>query len=170
MKTSYEDQDDRIIFLDVDGPLVPSYQIILDKNASWDRVFSPSCVAFVKKMLDHSIEDGHNSYIVMNTYHNLDRTDLFRALADYGLARYLHPAMGFSSYPHSGERMIAIDLWLDEHYPEKDVDWIALDDEDFGPGTGNENRIVLVDYHRGVDAPIYNQVAKLWHIPSFMVL
>jgi hypothetical protein len=180
----------RIVFLDVDGPLIPSYQYINNRMASYERNFSPICVNIVKMIVDPNGQwklgvDPLEKYrdpkrhppvkIVMNTYHNQHPTELWAALREFGLTEYMHTNWQ-TSYPqfnsqYGANRMYAIDGWLKVNSDtvlndyDGDFDWIALDDENFT----NDARLFLIDFDLGITVKTYNAIAADWNLRPFII-
>lgn len=165
----------RIIFLDIDGPVIPSSQFFVDKHASYSRVFAPSCLAIVKRLL----EDADAKLVTNSTHNVLDRCldwdvpdgarfDLRQDLVAAGIPKERIHDDWRTLYPHGGKfsgsinRLDAINAWQAEN---GEADWIAFDDCDFG-----HERLILVDYDYGISTPHYNKAAEIFGIKPFIVL
>ena len=157
----------KILFLDIDGPVIPATQAFINRHASWERMFAPQCIAIVKHILDQS-----GAKLVTNSTHNQEtphlnggrtlREDLIAA----GIQAELFHPVWKTQYPNisgSLRRLDAIELWQAEN---GQADWIALDDANFT----DDERLVLVDFDCGLTVADFNKVAKRWGFTGFMVL
>lgn len=146
----------RILFLDVDGPMIPGYMYFINKNASMERTISPISVVLVNKLIERS-----GAKIVMNTAHN-NNFEAFGVHIKDDLIKAGIPAESFhkhwqTGYPDVG-RLEAIKFWLAHNDPE--ADWICFDDADF---TYEEN-LLLVDFEIGLTTYHFNQALDRWKI------
>lgn len=41
----------KVIFLDIDGPMIPATYLLVDRNASWHRKFPETTIAVIKPHL-----------------------------------------------------------------------------------------------------------------------
>lgn len=115
----------RIIFLDIDGPMIPAVFYLQNSNPSYTQELDPRSVAVIKFICEKS-----RAKIVFNTTHNryLHAQDhspgLIRRFEDAGLGEYLFYEDICTSYPDMS-RAKAIGEWLSRH---ADAEWVALDD------------------------------------------
>ncbi len=152
----------RIVFLDIDGPVIPFSSLLLDPYASVNRVIiSPIPVAMLNKLCQRS-----GAKIVFNTTHNTtldDVPDIDKVLVSAGLRpEYLH-ADTKTKYPQI-PRDVAVRVWLQQH-SEVD-DWIAFDDARF---TADDN-LIWIDPDAGLHLGHLNQALDRWGCTQFIVL
>jgi hypothetical protein len=139
-----------IIFLDIDGPMIPSAMFLIDQNASYGRKFSPICIAVANEMCRVS-----NANIVFNTTHNRDADELREAIYTQGLnPGYVH-SDSHTRYPNVG-RGLAIKEWLANH-PEVER-WVAIDDVKCADG----DNMILVDPDVGIHVGTLYQVCNVF--------
>ena len=150
----------RVLFVDVDGPLIPSGMYLIHKNASYDRHFSPISIAVLKHALKES-----GAKLVMNTTHNLDGHKLKEDMIKAGFKEEDFAKPWCTNYPSTRGRTNAITEWLNEQV-DKDIEWIAVDDEDFT----SEDRLILIDFDEGLHLRHFNRLAKLWNLKSMLIL
>lgn len=132
----------KIIFLDIDGPMIPASYFLVDNMASWERRFPTTTVAVIKRLCERT-----GAKVVFNTTHNrpfdgIDDIDV--ALEKQGLDReHIHETDLATKYPDI-ERDLAVKEWLHRH-PEV-TDWVALDDARFT----EDDRLIWVDPDAGL--------------------
>lgn len=138
---------DKVIFLDIDGPMIPASYFLVDNMASWNRRFPSTTVAVINRLCERT-----GAKVVFNTTHNLPFEgvdDIDVALEKQGLDRdYIHATDLQTKYPGL-ERDLAVKEWLDRH-PEV-TRWVALDDIQFT----DDERLIWVDPDAGL---------HLWHL------
>lgn len=151
----------RIVFLDIDGPMIPATMYLADNMCSPNRNFPPTTIAVINYLCDKT-----DAQVVFNTTHNIDwdgATPLQVAIVSAGLKpQHIHPDSK-TLYP-TKERGEAIIEWLSRH-PEV-TDWIALDDCKF---TGDE-RLIWVDPSPGVHLEHLNIALERWNLPPILLL
>jgi hypothetical protein len=151
----------RIIFLDIDGPMIPFSMFLIDRNCSFGRNIAPIPAAILKELCLRS-----GAKVVFNTTHNLNRqgdTDIVDAVCNAGLPRdAVHPDRK-TRYPDLPRAQAVIE-WLHRH-PETD-DWIAFDDAKF---TEADN-LIWIDPDAGLHLAHMNQALDRWQCSKFMVL
>ena len=163
----------RIIFLDVDGPIIPGTSYLYQDNPSDRQIFDPRCTAIVREIC---IASG--AEIVMNTTHNntwsYDEGDVVIArhetpglrdrLVEAGLGEFLHDASPRTGYGLGDRpsRIDAINTWLSQN---GDANWIALDDAPI-----DSERAFRISFEHGVDMAAYNHAAKWFDFKNAMVL
>lgn len=164
---------DRVIFLDIDGPMIPSHQVLAHPRASWSRIFPDTTVAVLKYLCNKS-----GAQVVFNTYHNLENHPLLQknvpsvdvALADAGFGRdHYHeyfktvfPQDNGAYFSKAPSRMDAIQEWLNTHGP---ADWVCFDDECFT----TDKRLILIDYDVGLTIPHARKALGLFGVESHVV-
>lgn len=135
-------ETNKIIFLDIDGPMIPASYFLVDSMASWKRRFPDTTVAVIKRLCEQT-----GAKVVFNTTHNrpfdgVDDIDV--ALEKQGLDReHIHETDLATKYPDI-ERGLAVKEWLSRH-PEV-TDWVALDDVRFT----DDPRLIFVDSDAGL--------------------
>jgi hypothetical protein len=163
--TSEDQKLQRIIFLDIDGPIINTPCYYLDSEASMQRtVMNTQALGYVVRLAKIG-----NAKIVTNSSHNYADVGC-RTLKDdlikWGIkeeyfhknwrTEYPNPKTGKFSASSANRRMIAIENWQDDN---GEADWVAFDDENF---TDNK-RLILIDFDRGIDYSAYRKAAKVWH-------
>lgn len=161
----------KIIFLDIDGPLISSRAEFLPTNRTSLRdksdpmqqghfkTFDP-CAVWMMNDIIHKV----NPTIVMSTswanHYSLDK--LFEFF-DYNKLKINHGNVHedwVTPKKFSSQRCHEIQFWLDEH-PEI-TEWVAIDDsimpEHFGQ---KEDRIIQVDSYDGFNFRNYLQTLKM---------
>jgi hypothetical protein len=161
----------RILFLDVDGPLIPSGMYLINRMASFQRLCSPIAVAVVNRLCKES-----GAKIVMNSSHNNDDallTDLIREgiEGDYFHKewRTVFPAV-VNGLRRDPPRFQAIQKWISEN-SNVGVDWICFDDYKFiSDGHPDANRLIYVDFDHGIHPGHYNEAAQIWNVKGILIL
>jgi len=137
----------KIIFLDIDGPMIPTRAYLFHPHASLDQELDPICVRVLRKILDDT-----GAQVVFNTTHNLmleaDSSSgswpgLLNQFAKHGFiaGRELHP-ISSTVFPRVDDRLSAIRHWLINNYTET---WVALDDVHL-----DDSRAFTVDPDHGI--------------------
>lgn len=160
---------DKIIFLDIDGPMIPSTQYLFDTHASYDQSFNDTCVRVLKLILEKS-----EAKLVINSTHNnmwekeTDRQGkeiwpgLLNVLIQHELDPFLHDDPR-TVYPGI-DRLSAIKMWLDKNKTEHML-WVALDDAKI-----EHKRAFEVDFTHGIGLDAYNHCAHYLIYRPFNVL
>lgn len=119
------ESSDRILFLDIDGVMIPATQLLVNPNSCWDRIFPATTIAVLNAICAIT-----KAKVVFNTTHNQqtkDVPDIEIALMNHGFkAEYIHPTDYKTLFP-SFPRAEAIQEWLLRH-PEVGDRWVAIDD------------------------------------------
>lgn len=158
----------RIVFLDIDGPIINTPCFFLDVNASVCRtVLNTQALGYVAKILE-----SVNAKLVTNSTHNIydiedpltaEKRNLKTDLIRWGLKPEHFHEVWKTAYPYpeysKGEsnRLISILQWQEENGP---CDWIAFDDEHFT----KQARLILVSELYGIDYEAYLKALKFWKI------
>ncbi len=152
----------RLIFLDIDGPMIPSSMFFIDEMASWDRVFSPISIAILNALVEKTgakivTNSSHNSLLTGNNDLNVD-------LINAGV-----PANSFhknwrTEYP-SYPRDASLKKWLVDN-DCRDADWICFDDVQFT----DDDRLILVDFDTGLTTVHYNLAMKKFGLEGVLIL
>jgi len=150
----------KILFLDVDGPLIPSGMYVINKMCSFERTCSPIAVAIVNKLCKNA-----EASIVLNSTHNIDGEKAKEELIREGLvASYFHESWK-TAYPNKfsgGSRMECIEEWIEDH---GEADWIAFDDSHFT----DDERLILIDFDVGITLRHYNMAGEIWGISPILI-
>lgn len=170
----------RFIFLDIDGPVIPTGCYFINRSASFDRTFSNVCIGFVKKLLDLS-----GAKLVTNSMHNYHRRtdtagehlgDLRSDLVTAGIpAEAFHDVwrteFGHSLFNHHSwiadqphPRLKAINEWLSQ-WGGENPEWIGFDDEPYK----HENQFV-VDFDHGITHTQFVQACEKWNLRKPIIL
>lgn len=133
-----------VVFLDIDGPMIPGTMYLLDLSCSMRRLVPATTVAVINTVCERS-----GARIVLNTTHNMHRAGVWEmreALIAQGVkADWFHPTDSKTNYPAKGlGRLAAVNEWLGRH-PEVH-DWVAFDDSKFT----DDERLILVDPEAGL--------------------
>ena len=141
----------KIIFLDIDGPMIPLRSYIWDRNASWKQLLDPMCVKVLRAVIDET-----GAKIVFNTTHNtmLEATNsspgLIARFVEHGFKDDLHEDLR-TIYPAT-DRKTSIMEWLHRHPTET---WVAFDDAKIV-----DERAFLTDATHGIGWNEYQHARK----------
>lgn len=141
----------KIIFLDIDGPLIPTRQFICNHYAGVSDTFDAVAVDLIKNLL----LDSDAKVVVSSSWPPLLAQNAF---AKAGLSEYFHedwrtPRKFSSNHYHE------IGLWLENH-PEV-THWIAFDDMPT-PKPGG----ILVDLDDGILIEHFRHAQVLLDVPK----
>lgn len=168
------DNVEKIVFLDIDGPMIPTSWYLQNNMASLDQDFSPQCVAVLKELIDRS-----GAKIVFNSTHS---RDLYPRGHEKDKYPGLIPQMkkfGFTddnfhqnirtNYPNGSDRLDCIEAWLavnKEITNAKETLWVAFDD-----ALMEHKRAIWVDPDFGLGLPHFNRAATLLNFkPSWILI
>lgn len=157
----------KIVFLDIDGPMIPSYVYLKNLNCSMSderREFCIYCVLAINRLCEQT-----DAKIVFNTYHNRHYPTQVGTIRDDAIAngvleRHIHEEWK-TEYPNTHNRYDAICNWIRKN---GEADWIAIDDADFTDRAGA--RQILIDPHQGFNIPAFNVAADLFKTKGFVML
>lgn len=156
------DEITKVVFLDIDGPMIPASYFLVDNMASWNRKFPTTTVAVIQRLCERT-----GAKVVFNTTHNMPFKgidDIDVALEKQGLDReHIHPTDLATKYPDI-ERGLAVKEWLARH-PEV-TNWVALDDVKFT----DDERLIWVDPDAGVHLGHLNEAIERLGGQKFVVL
>lgn len=165
---------DKIIFLDLDGPIINTPCYYLDSMASLHRtVLNTQALGYVvnlaklakAKIVTNSTHNSHDSEDANGVKHNL-KEDLIKWMVPEELfhedwcTTYPYPEGSKFSEHTDARRLRAIDQWMEKNGK---ADWIAFDDDPFVQGT-LAARLMLVNFERGIDRELYYKACKFWNI------
>lgn len=162
----------KIIFIDIDGPIINTPLYSLDAGCSVNRsTMNTQALGYICELVSIS-----GAKIVTNSTHNThDVEDLLtgtkRSLKDdlvyWGLEEEWFHENWHTSYPFpngakfseysSHRRMKAIDEWQEAN---GEVDWVCFDDEPF-----TENpRLIVIDFELGIDFAAFQAALNVWNL------
>lgn len=143
----------KIIFLDIDGPMIPSYMYLIDAMCSFNRIFPQGPIAVLNRLCKET-----GAKIVFNTTHNSpwkDVPDIEVAIVNHSLnPDYLYTDDLKTYYPQY-PRDLAVKDWLRRH-PDV-TDWVALDDVRFT----EDERLIWIDPDAGLHLGHLNRAVEL---------
>jgi hypothetical protein len=141
-----------VIFLDIDGPMIPATMFLIDRMCSFNRNFPATTIAVVNDLCKRT-----GAKIVFNTTHNRPFNgvpDIDVALVEQGLnAAHLHDDK-HTLYP-SIPRDVAIKEWLARH--DEVEAWVAIDDV----LCADPEHMILVDPDAGVHVGHLNDAVRI---------
>lgn len=150
---------DKVIFLDIDGPMISNTGLMLNRCASFSQTLDSQAVDVL-----HAILGASGAKLVFNTTHNslffsgvLDGTSystpgLRQRFVDAGFENHFHehPQTVFPNI----NRYDSITHWLTNHKTEHML-WVALDDVEMP-----NKRCCLVDPNYGIGIKEFNFCAQ----------
>lgn len=164
---------EKIIFLDIDGPLIPSSMFVnkdgtLNSTASKNRDFSPTACAVLNYLCRKT-----NAKIVFNSAHNYDISngrELKNDVISRGgiLPEHIHPVFRTEYYPASNNGLTkkdAILKWLETN-GKKDTLWASLDDDKIM----QSKNFVHVDFDAGITFATLNRVYRIFGIKDTLIV
>lgn len=158
----------RILFLDIDGPVIPIGCYFHDMMCSHERsVFSTTATGFIKEICKKT-----GAKIVTNSSHNYHDVGNHTLKDDLKLRggipeEYFHSDWR-TKYPMIDpasdqftvldiRRMAAIDEWMRRN---GEVDWIGFDDSKYT----DSDRLYLVDFNEGITYKHFLAVCERWGV------
>lgn len=147
----------KIIFLDIDGPMIPAVSYLEDKNASFKQLLDSRSVRLLTEIINRS-----GAKIVFNSYHNKVlgpssnglTPGLIKRFEDVGLLDAIHETKS-TKYPYFvRDRLLAIHEWLHQFGEEGDL-WVALDDQKI-----DHKRAYTTSFDDGIGMGEFNHCAK----------
>lgn len=150
-----------IIFLDIDGPMIPGTQLLVDIDSCTKRIFPLTTIAVINEICKLT-----GALIVVNSTHNRPTEgapNIIPALIAGGIdPAYFHDD-GQTAYPEI-DRDLAIIEWLARH--KEVVRWLAIDDCDCAPA----DKLVAIDGAVGVTLNDLNDVLERWGFNPVIIL
>ncbi len=136
-------KDDKIIFLDMDGPCIPTSLVFFLETNPGDRIMSNVVIGMINNICKRT-----GAKLVTNTTHNIDhqgQLTIREALIQNGVKEeFFHENHKTDYGVTNSNRMKSINKWLIENGEPKN--WVAVDDENF---TDVDN-LVLIDRDNGI--------------------
>lgn len=149
---------ERIIFQDVDGPLIP-LRMYFGGTRPFDKstgsfIYDPIAVGMLV-----SLCQKFNAAVVFNTAHNENTDEIMMHQARYNhLASVMHPTAPCTDFIRkTHDRFGAIDDWLKLHPEIPPTQWVVIDDMPV-----HKTRQVKVDYTMGMTLANYQEVCELF--------
>lgn len=154
---------ERVIFLDIDGPMIPLPAFFIDIEASMQRrVMSNMAVACLNRLCKVS-----GAKIVTNTMHNYVSVEgdmnvkdslIFHGIDECHFHKNWRTTFPVDPLTNKNVRRIdGVHTWLEEN---GDVDWICFDDDYFT----TDERLIVVHYTYGITYSEYLKATKFWDI------
>lgn len=168
---------DKVVFLDIDGPIISTGLFYVDSRCSFDRtVCNGNAIGWVIATLQAA-----NAWLVTNTTHNVhDVEDPLTAkkrtikddLIRWGIEPHWFHPNSMTTYPYppwekpdwyedevrpwgfKHRRAKAVEIWLHENGP--DFKWVAFDDDEF-----SKTNQVLIDFDKGVDVKAFEKACSI---------
>jgi hypothetical protein len=149
---------ERIIFQDIDGPLIP-LRMYFGGSRPWDStrdsfVYDPIAVGMIVTLCQK-----FNAAVVFNTAHNENPDHIMMHQARYNrLGSVMHPTSPCTDFVRKfHNRYEAIDDWLNRHPEIPPTQWVVIDDMPV-----HKTRQVTVDYTIGMTLANYQEVCELF--------
>jgi hypothetical protein len=157
----------KIIFLDIDGPMIPAGMYLLDENPSYKRVMSPIAVACINHLCAKA-----KAKVVVNSAHNYMNTigtdeNIKLALIRNGVKEeYFHDdwrtemhreITGSGQYNCS--RQYGPILWQAKN---GDANWVGFDDFQYT----TSSRLVFINFDEGIHPGHINKALEIWGIDT----
>jgi len=154
----------KIIFLDIDGPMIPDTSFLFNVNCSFEQELDERCVKILRRIVDDSkakivFNSTHNAALYESTHY----VGLLKRFVEAGFKDDIHETL-CTAYPEI-TRMEAITKWLSD-YGEDQCLWVAFDDEKI-----DHKRAFLVDQDTGLGLRAYIHAANYLHFkkPNWML-
>lgn len=149
-----------IIFIDIDGPLLPGRAYILNYNHDERPLEEISC-QFIKEIINRC-----DAKLVACTTHSRNKDALFKLLSSGGITKEMFHDDWKVMYPNNENisRQDAVKIWLSNH---PDVEnYVIIDDAPHA-----DNNWIEVDREIGITINNYRKATKLLGNPDkFVVL
>ena len=146
-----------VIFLDVDGVLLPARSYI----RGWPKGFDPLAV----DIIHHLRERFDPCTIVWNTTWNM-HTDVLRKYIEHSGIGDTDSVHTKTEYPFLRSRLDAIEQWCSDYHSDEEVNWVAFDDAPI-----DHDRAIRVGTENGISVDDYREATNILGRPDdFMVL
>lgn len=153
----------KILFVDVDGPLIPASQFLLDKMCSFQRRIPELQIALLNAICERT-----GAKVVMNTTHNMifpHIPNIRDAMVSSGFCiDYFHKMEPSTQYPN-GSRSNAVRSWLSE-FGSDVSDYICIDDA----VCADDDHMELINPDIGLQLPEVNNIIHRLGGNPFVVL
>lgn len=164
----------KIIFIDIDGPVINTPCYWVDIMASMQRsVMNTQAIGILNRLAGTA-----DAKIVTNSTHNnvtvkhTGRT-LYDDLIKWGIKPDLMHKNWRTDFPWpewgDGQpihrRLKGINGWIEEN---GEADWICFDDEPFVHES--DKRLFVIDFDRGINYDTYLDVCKYWNIDTKAII
>jgi HAD domain in Swiss Army Knife RNA repair proteins len=164
----------RIIFIDIDGPIINTPCYFLDGQCSMERtVMNTQALGYIADLVKSSgakivTNSTHNTHDVVDLLTGQNRT-LKHDLVKWGLDTVWFHDNWHTSYPFakgakfseytSHQRLKAIEQWQEEN---GESDWICFDDEPFT----EDPRLIVIDFDLGIDEQVWRTARDFWGLKT----
>lgn len=155
----------RIIFQDIDGPLIP-HRMYFHGGRWYDLVtksfyFDPIAVGMINSLCHQC-----DAKVVFNSAHNVNSQEIMHHQAKCNSLLHMHEDCT-TIFPNGADRLGGIHDWLDRHMGEVES-WCVIDDMDVGT-----RKQVKVDYNIGMTIHNFAEAhliltGKPWTPPLFI--
>jgi hypothetical protein len=144
----------KIIFLDVDGPMIPLRMYYLGSKMFDSNILSftydPVAVGMINTLCENN-----DAQVVFNSAHGASPIEVMRHQGTINGLKYLHEDCK-TNYPDLGSRYDAIDEWLINHENQGIEDWIVIDDT-----VVYKSKQILIDYKYGITMDNFIKASEL---------
>lgn len=152
---------DKILFLDIDGPLIPGRAYSMpNQSKSIVTVFDPCAVGLINKACKKQNRKIviHSSWILTSLLakNYLNGKDVHEYCVDQGIDSSLFHDDVYCDRD-TPYRYNRIDKWLQEHPGTND--FVVLDDEEPLSSWHYKKNVLLVDFEDGITTKIYRKLA-----------
>jgi len=150
----------KIIFQDIDGPLIPLRMYFIGGRPFNQQVgsfiYDPVAVWMIKHLCQK-----FDAKVVLNSAHNECSYEAMKKQADFnGLGDVIHQDLK-TKFPNTPDRLSAIEEWLSRH--EDITEWIVIDDM---PVDSSRNvahsRQVPINYNIGMTVESFKHACHLF--------
>lgn len=160
----------RIIFIDIDGPIINTPCYYVDPRASMQRaVMNTQAIGYVNRLALLAgakvvTNSTHNNFTVRETGRTL-KEDLIKwglktaHIHDNWCTTFPWPNLDSDPLFPTHRRLRGIMEWEQEN---GEADWIAFDDEPFIDES--DARLMHVDFERGIDYDLYLKACAYWNL------
>lgn len=144
----------KVLFVDVDGPLIPATALLMDRGASFKRKIPELQVRILNEICART-----GACVVMNTTHNrnfVGLPDICDAMAAYGFKYEFFHNDCKTTYPVWNKRSDSVRQWLASN-PGVD-DYVCIDDVICAV----DGHMILVDPYIGLTLRHANEIIARW--------
>lgn len=159
----------KIIFLDIDGPIINTPLYYISPECSLKRsVMNTQAIGYVKRLCDIS-----GAKVVVNSTHNneiIENRTVKDDLILWGLSENCFHENWKTEYPYpknhrlgdssENRKMLAILNWLEQN---GDSEWVCFDDTDIKIVPVTEHfRHIKIDFNLGIDYTAFRKASKVF--------